>query len=84
MIHYLHIAYHGQLKDRTCTFDGDILVAIEKCTLLQLREGLMKMLEDSGIEVETTPTIMSITELKPDLFKMLYGDETIKVIKIEE
>ena len=37
MVHYLHIAYHGIQKDKTA-FDGDLIVAIEKCTIVQLRE----------------------------------------------
>jgi len=42
------------------------------------------MLENAGIEVIQAPTITSITELKSDLFKMLYGEENIKVINMED
>ena len=84
MVHYLHIAYHGIQKDKTGTFDGDLMVAIEKCTIVQLRECLKNMLENLGMELDEVPVITSMTELKPKLFKMLYGNNKINVISIED
>jgi hypothetical protein len=83
MIHYLHVAYHGKVKYSSFTCDGDVLIAVEKCTISQLRNALMEMCKNQGIELECIPTITSISELTPELFKMLMGDEEIGILKID-
>jgi hypothetical protein len=43
----------------------------------------MEKCKNQGVELECAPTITSISELTPELFKMLMGDEEIGILKID-
>lgn len=72
--HYLHVSYMVTRENGSIKY-GDIVVGMFKGSLKELREALLKEInEDDEYKTNKLPVIISMTELSESLYKTLMGE----------